>query len=199
MTDKYASYAQLEAEEEQGQDFSRTYTDRGSEILVLAPHAGGIEPGTSRIARAIAGDDWSLYLFEGLKSTGNCKLHITSRRFDEPTAVAAVEDARLVVSVHGERTTDEEFVEVGGLYSELRTRVKDRLDEAGFPVRRPPERRAGTNPKNICNRGKERGGIQLEVSRKLRDTLSEDQDRLNEFARSVRAELMHWLQRQGRA
>jgi phage replication-related protein YjqB (UPF0714/DUF867 family) len=58
-------------------------------VAVIAPHGGGIEPGTSELATAIAGDDFSLYLFEGLKSAGNGELHITSTNFDEPISAKA--------------------------------------------------------------------------------------------------------------
>jgi poly-gamma-glutamate hydrolase-like protein len=51
---------------------------------LVAPHGGGIEPGTSELADAIAASDLSFYTFEGLKPSGNTDLHITSTRFDEP-------------------------------------------------------------------------------------------------------------------
>jgi len=44
----------------------------------------------------------------------------------------------------------------------------------------------GTDPMNICNRGKSKQGVQLEVSRKARDLLRYDNDRLNLFSEAVR-------------
>jgi len=44
----------------------------------------------------------------------------------------------------------------------------------------------GTDPQNICNRGKLRQGVQWEVSRKVRDLLRGDGDRLRLFAAGVR-------------
>ncbi len=38
-----------------------------SGIAVMAPHGGGIEPGTSEIANRVAGDEHAYYSFEGLK------------------------------------------------------------------------------------------------------------------------------------
>ncbi|MEI9899657.1 MAG: poly-gamma-glutamate hydrolase family protein [Hyphomicrobium sp.] len=65
MTDKYRSFAELKAHEEEGRDYQIIAKDRRSAVAVVAPHAGKIEPGCSAIARAIAGDDLSIYLFEG--------------------------------------------------------------------------------------------------------------------------------------
>jgi phage replication-related protein YjqB (UPF0714/DUF867 family) len=56
-----------------------------SRIAIIAPHGGGIEPGSSTIARAIAGEDINMYLFEGIKvAKGNAIVHIASHHFDEP-------------------------------------------------------------------------------------------------------------------
>jgi phage replication-related protein YjqB (UPF0714/DUF867 family) len=55
----------------------------GSDVCIIAPHGGKIEKWTSEIATALAGDDYNLYLFEGLKRAKNRDLHITSSRFDE--------------------------------------------------------------------------------------------------------------------
>jgi len=60
---------------------------RSSGIAILSIHGGDIEPGTTRIANAIAGWDHSFYTFEGIKTARNLSLHITSTRFDEPSAM----------------------------------------------------------------------------------------------------------------
>lgn len=53
----------------------------GSSISVIAPHGGSIEQYTSDIARAIAGADFNLYLFEKVRRSGNyAALHLTSPR-----------------------------------------------------------------------------------------------------------------------
>jgi len=44
----------------------------------------------------------------------------------------------------------------------------------------------GTDPMNICNRGRSRQGVQLEISRKVRDLLRKDKDRLLVFVEAVR-------------
>jgi phage replication-related protein YjqB (UPF0714/DUF867 family) len=81
--------------------------------LVLAPHAGGIEPGTSELAEAIAARTCSLYMFEGLKRTNNCDLHITSTHFDEPDCLIALGRSDTVLAIHGE-DSDTSVTYIGG-------------------------------------------------------------------------------------
>ena len=84
--DRYSSFEQLARHEREDVDYCITIARRpSSTILILAPHGGAIESQTSEIARTVAGDDFNLYLFEGIKPSGNYKaLHITSHCFDEP-------------------------------------------------------------------------------------------------------------------
>jgi phage replication-related protein YjqB (UPF0714/DUF867 family) len=89
MADKYASFQELERTERR-----RVYRvlsrPRKARIAIIAPHGGKIEPGTSEIARKIAGADFSFYAFEGRKKQHNKSLHITSTRFDEPICLALI-------------------------------------------------------------------------------------------------------------
>ena len=82
--DTYNSFANLAKHAEEGRDFKVRTQERLGTTVIIAPHGGGIEPGTSEIAEAIAGNDLSLYLFEGIRDENNRELHITSTRFDEP-------------------------------------------------------------------------------------------------------------------
>jgi phage replication-related protein YjqB (UPF0714/DUF867 family) len=68
-----SAYNQDLAEHETlGKDY-RIVVERRSDssVAVVAPHGGSIERGTYEIARAIAGNDFSLYPFEGTKASGN--------------------------------------------------------------------------------------------------------------------------------
>jgi phage replication-related protein YjqB (UPF0714/DUF867 family) len=159
----------------------------------MAPHGGKIEPATAEIAQAIAGMDCSLYSFEGLKADGNGVLHIESHLFDEPRALEVVEKADIVVTVHGQLDQKEEFVMVGGLDDGLRSEIRRQLETAGFQTRPPSEGLMGTDPMNICNRGRSRQGVQLEISRKVRDVLRTDQDKLHTFATAVRKGIRLYL------
>ena len=76
----YGCYADLAVAQVEGADFSVCVQRRPeSPIAILAPHGGGIEAGTSEIARAVAGSEFNLYLFEGIRPAGNYDaLHLTS-------------------------------------------------------------------------------------------------------------------------
>jgi phage replication-related protein YjqB (UPF0714/DUF867 family) len=137
------------------------------------------------IAKAIAGADYSFYSFEGLKEDSR-RLHIESHLFDEPQALKALEKAEIVVSVHGQIDQKEEFVMVGGLNTSLRSEIILHLEAAGFQTRPPTERLMGTDPQNICNRGRSRQGVQLEVSRRVRDLFRTNSEKLITFANAVR-------------
>jgi phage replication-related protein YjqB (UPF0714/DUF867 family) len=64
VADRYRSFTALDAEQRRGIDYNIRLQDRGTAIAVIAPHGGGIEPGSSEIAMAIARDDYSFYAFE---------------------------------------------------------------------------------------------------------------------------------------
>jgi phage replication-related protein YjqB (UPF0714/DUF867 family) len=182
----YRSFKELSQHEVKGQDYRIRIELRDPGILIMAPHGGKIEPMTAEISEAIAGTDYSLYSFEGLKENGNSVLHLESHFFDEPRALKTVETADVVITVHGQMNQVDEFVMIGGLHTSLRLEIERQLEAAGFQPRPPAGGLMGADPQNICNRGKLRQGVQLEVSRKVRDLLREDRNRLGVFAEAVR-------------
>ncbi len=100
VTDKYRSYSELQKNERQGTDYRIRVVDRGSSVVVVAPHGGEIEPGSSEIAASIAGDTLSLYCFEGLvldRKHGD--LHLASERFDEPKGDTLARQSDIVVGI----------------------------------------------------------------------------------------------------
>jgi phage replication-related protein YjqB (UPF0714/DUF867 family) len=186
LADTYRSFDELRANEVEDSDWSREYQPRGSTILVMAPHGGWIEPHTTELARSIAGDTFSFYTFQGLKGGGNQALHITSHRFDEPVAMAAVGEADHVVAIHGERSRHEAFVMVGGAERGLAAAVAESLADLGFKVSPPRPGLGGLNPRNICNRGRQGAGIQLELSEGLRQRLRDRPAMEVKFVEGVR-------------
>ncbi|MEM6448014.1 MAG: poly-gamma-glutamate hydrolase family protein [Cyanobacteria bacterium P01_D01_bin.123] len=170
MSDRYASFAECIQREQENVDFRVCCFNRGSSIAIVAPHGGGIEPGTSELAEAIAGNTFSLYLFEGLKSINNRTLHIASHRFDEPRCLALVERATTVVTVHGEKS-EEEVVFLGGRDEEIAARITDYLQAYNFQVCHHKNiGLQGRSRQNICNRGSTGKGVQIEIARGLRQT-----------------------------
>ena len=191
----YTNFRELADHEVEGQDYRIRIELRNPHVLIMAPHGGKIEPTTEVIAEAIAGTAYSFYSLEGLRADGNSVLHIESHLFDEPRALQAVEEADIVVTVHGQIDQKNEFVMVGGLHERLRSEIKQQLEAVGFPTRPPTEGLTGTDPMNICNRGKWKQGVQLEVSRRVRDLLRTNKDQLQSFANAVGKAIRIYLNR----
>ena len=164
--DKYKNFKALERQES---GFRIEVVDRGSDVTIIAPHGGRIEPHTAEIAALIAGAHYNLFTFHGLKQNDNYDLHITSHRFDHPLALELVSRSRHVVAVHG--CTDREPVTyLGGLDTALIKLIIAELIKLGMTYEYDPERFGGTHQHNICNRGRFKRGVQLELSRGIRDS-----------------------------
>lgn len=161
----YANFAQLKAAEREGVDFCVCVVSReGASTVVLAPHGGGIEPGTSEVAKAIAEDDLPFVTFEGRKPTGNACLHIRSTNFDEPRCLELVQGADNVLAIHGEGS-EEPIVFLGGRDAKLGARIRAALEKDGYrvEVHEKPDLQ-GVAVTNVCNRGRRGAGVQLELS-----------------------------------
>ncbi|MFC1567466.1 poly-gamma-glutamate hydrolase family protein [Thermodesulfobacteriota bacterium] len=169
--DVYKNFAELSETESEGIDFCISVVKReGSKIVIVAPHGGAIEPGTSEVAKEVANNDLSLAIFEGIKPKGNKRLHITSTNFDEPRCVELVQESDAVVAIHGEGST-ELSVFLGGRDDELCSQLKVVLERYGYDVKTHgnPDLH-GLAATNICNRGRHGVGVQLELSSGLRQT-----------------------------
>ncbi|MDB6010125.1 MAG: hypothetical protein JWL65_2375 [Gammaproteobacteria bacterium] len=195
MQDKYASFAALAAGGEiAGRDYNTTVRERPqSGVLIVAPHGGNIEIGTTELADLIAGTQYSLFAFNGLKTRGrNRELHITSHNFDHPECVALAARHPVVLAVHGCKG-DSSHIYVGGLDGELTTLLTKRLVAAGLPATATGHKYPGRNPLNICNRGARARGAQLEFTLDLRDDPS---SRAN-MAPIVRSAVMEFVRFSG--
>lgn len=169
----YHSYSQLAQNERIGIDFDIRTVSRGSEIVIMAPHGGRIEPGTSELAEAIAGSDYDFYCFEGKKSRENNRLHITSTLFDEPEARRLAAKARAILTIHGYHG-DHPIVYVGGLAHGMVELISNRLAASGFHVSRRNSGCNGIDPGNLCNRCRGGKGVQLELTNGLRLRMFQD-------------------------
>lgn len=168
MPDKYRSFAALAKSEVEGKDYRIGMRKRPGAIVVVAIHGGGIEAGTSEVADGIAGDDLSVYTFEGIKSRRNRDLHITSHRFDEPRCTKLVTEAPVVISIHGE-DSERQVVFLGGRDRAMRDALRESLTTRGFMVETHKQKNLqGLDPRNICNRATNGCGVQLELSFGLR-------------------------------
>jgi phage replication-related protein YjqB (UPF0714/DUF867 family) len=170
LSDDFRCYDDLAKHYLEGVDYAVHVVARErSQAAVLAPHGGRIEGRTSEIARLIAGDDHSLYLFEGLRTTGDnfdC-LHLASRYFDEPRALDLIAGCDIVIAVHGYAAVGSDVL-LGGLNEDLKRDIAQALAGAGISCQMEGHRFPGTQPRNICNRGRSGAGVQLELSEGLR-------------------------------
>lgn len=171
--DKYRNFAELIAAEREGHDYKRIAVRRDSMVAVIAPHGGGIESGTSELATALAGAEFSLYCFEGLKRAGNYEsLHITSTNFDDPVCLQIIEQSNFVLAVHGCEGR-EKVVFVGGRNDRMKCNVIEALRGSGLEAVEDLTNHSGREVNNICNKGCVDGGVQLEISKGLRQSMFE--------------------------
>ncbi len=166
--DTYSNFNELKSSE---MKWSITLENRRSPISILAPHGGNIEPHTSEIAAMVAADRYNLFCFNGLKQDNNQALHITSHNYDEQQALSLVQDSLLVITIHG-CTHSDPMVFIGGLHNQIKKEIAHSLERFKIPATICDRGSAygGQHPDNICNRGQIGRGIQLEISRPLRDT-----------------------------
>lgn len=167
----FKSFADLARAYREDEDYRITCQPRdAASACIVAPHGGGIELNTSDVARAIAGTEFSLYLFEGIRRTDNYGgLHLTSHYFDEPNCLKMLASCDDVVTIHGCGVKGE-VVLIGGLDNDLAKELQTSITNAGVTCRIEGYAFPATNPDNICNRGRRKVGVQLELSLELRQS-----------------------------
>jgi phage replication-related protein YjqB (UPF0714/DUF867 family) len=175
---RFRRHAALDDSETAGGDYPDT--------VVVALHGGGIEPGTSELCLAVAGYHpaggatggavYDYWMFEGLRSSGNAGLHVTSSHCDDPVALATVAGSRRAVSLHGCSPAQAGLpdttaaVLVGGRDTGLKAALIEAylavgvqaIDAAGVPALN------GDDPANLVNRTLRGAGAQLELTTPLR-------------------------------
>ncbi len=167
MNSSKSGFLELSGGWREGKDYRIRLRPLPSLTAILAPHGGGIEPGTSEVADALAGDDFSLYCFEGLRAEGNWDLHIPSLHFDEKRCLELVKRSSQVVAVHG-CCGEGVAIFVGGLDQALKTGAIAALLRAGFDAREDTTHHSGLDAHTLCNRTLTGRGLQLEISLGLR-------------------------------
>lgn len=199
--DTYANFEDLAKLEKEGDAFAVRFREKPDKPIILSIHGGSIEPGTSEIADAIAGDIFGFYSFEGKKRKNNSTLHITSSHFDEPRALKLTAAAPVAIAIHGERSK-QEVVYIGGGNQTLVVGVQDSLLRSGFSVESHEKQGLqGVHARNICNRCASPGGVQLELSLGLRKNLfrslsprgrTQPTDKFDHFVRAVQLALLEF-------
>jgi phage replication-related protein YjqB (UPF0714/DUF867 family) len=189
MADKYKCFALLEACEVRGIDYDVQIQQRDSPVVIIAPHGGRIELHTTLIAEKTAGSQYNFYSFIGLKQAHPFEfLHITSTHFDEPCCLALIAKCDVVIAIHGRKDRDDpDTISMGGLDISLRMAIAGNLRASGFAAGAASGRLAGGKAENICNRGRSKMGVQLELPLTLRKSLQAEPNRMSKFAQAVSA------------
>ncbi len=182
--DRYSNFDELRKYETLHKDYRISTSDLGSDITIIAPHGGKIEPRTSDIAREAAKGRYNFYSFEGIKGVNNGSLHITSHNFDEPEALELLSRSSSVIAIHA-CTGNESLVYLGGLDKELEAIIAEELEDRGIDISKGHTGYKGLRPENICNRSATNKGVQLEITRDLRD----DPQKVHLICEAIRAAL----------
>jgi len=173
--DTYSSYSSLKSHNTINVDYRIVSRDTASSTAVIAIHGGVIESETDEIASSVANKGgYDYYGFLGLRSG----LHITSTNFDEPIARRLVAKSTKTLSVHG-CTGTSQITYLGGLDKTQGAKVKAALQAAGFRVLTAPSNLAGTARANICNSNTIHKGVQLELTRGMRNKLASSSTSFN--------------------
>ncbi|MCP6682985.1 poly-gamma-glutamate hydrolase family protein [Bacillus nakamurai] len=169
-TDVYRNFAELQATESET-NYNIFAINHATPVLILAPHGGSIEGGTSELARKLS-NDYSTYLFESQKTPNGYDLHITSTHFDEPTALDLVARHKRVISLHGYSDSAEHII-VGGTDPARGQTLVDRLNAVGFSAELvgAGHRFAGASSANIANKCITGESLQIELSTGLRKSM----------------------------
>ena len=103
-------------------------------------------------------------------------MHINSSNFDEALGLQTSESAFVTISIHGSQDKAER-IHIGGKNQELKQRILHALRTDGYEARIGivPGLR-GIRSENICNRCKSGKGVQLEISRGLREKMFDNLD-----------------------
>ena len=166
--DKYRNFKKLQESETEGVDYEVVVTSRkDSRVAVIAPHGGKIEPRTAELAEAIAGEEFNLYCFKGLKKERNSDLHIISHNFDEPKCLSLLEKQDVVIALHGCDKKGERVL-LGGRDKELIAELVEALKAVGIIPETSGHEFTGTDAANVCNRGAANAGAQIELSMAFR-------------------------------
>lgn len=188
MRDTYGSVTELQRHRRRGIDYDiEIRLGRNPAAAAIAPHGGRIEPTTSELAAAVAGDEFGYYSFKGLIPDSFSILHVTSHHFDEELCLSFLASHDRVVAVHGLRDGDDVTI-VGGRDWELREAVTASLNASGFATHTAESGAySAMDPANICNRGRAGRGVQLELPKALRDHLRGNPTDLGRYALAVQS------------
>nr|WP_204179836.1 poly-gamma-glutamate hydrolase family protein [Staphylococcus sp. GDY8P76P] len=174
--DYYKSMTELYNDTTEGIDWKKDTRNVGKSVLIVAPHGGNIEQGTSELTKLVANNgDFDYFSFEAIRPSNNTQLHVTSTNYDDATLHEMIQDRTATISIHGAQG-EEQLVYLGGYQSPLRDAIQSQLELKGFVVKIPPEYLGGLSNANFINKVEESTGVQLELTTALRKAFFKDED-----------------------
>ncbi|MEX6357364.1 poly-gamma-glutamate hydrolase family protein [Staphylococcus cohnii] len=174
--DYYKSMTELYNDTKEGIDWKKDTRDVGKSVLIVAPHGGNIEQGTSELTKLVTNNgDFDYFSFEAIRPSNNTQLHVTSTNYDDATLHDMIQDRTATISIHGAQG-EEQLVYLGGYQSPLRDAIQSQLEHKGFVVKIPPEYLGGLSNANFINKVEESTGVQLELTTALRKAFFKDGD-----------------------
>ena len=169
MTTPYQDFTGLVIHTVKGKDYEIRIRDLGARVTISAIQGGRIEPLTSDLADAIAGQEHNLYDFCGIRTSDNEQMRIPASRFDEVRLRTLMKRSHTAISIQGVEGT-KAVVHIGGRNRHLRDVLAARLNESGFDTSGPASAGAAHNPSRFYNLPKA-GGIQIELTKALRQSM----------------------------
>src|SRR5699024_3236652 len=174
--DYYKSMTELYKDTTEGIDWKKDTRNVGKSVLIVAPHGGNIEQGTSELTKLVANNgDFDYFSFEAIRPSNNTQLHVTSTNYDDATLHEMIQDRTATISIHGAQG-EEQLIYLGGYQSPLRDAIQSQLELKGFVVKIPPEYLGGLSNANFINKVEESTGVQLELTTALRKAFFKDED-----------------------
>ena len=149
-------------------DYKIIYKPGVRSYLIVAPHGGNIEPGSTELAQAIANNNYGFYVFNGLKRDSS-SVFVPSTRFDEPELMRVTKNYSTVIAVHIVPSSDR-IIYVGGDYRQIVDKIIKSLADQGFQSAITPRDGSAWNRTNLVNRNTV-GGVQIEVSSAVLDDM----------------------------
>lgn len=174
MADKYKSMTELINSTTEGSDWDFEIYDTSSSVISMAIHGGGIEPGTTELAKLLAEKSgYNYFSFVAKLPSGNSDLHVTSTKYDAVRIIEKIQDSTHSISIHG-AGGNSPYTYMGGGNTALKNMIWDSLTKKGFDCRESPGSLAGVEPMNIANRTSIGMGVQLELSSQQRKDFFEE-------------------------
>lgn len=165
--------------------------------LIMAPHGGFIECGTSELADSVADTIFWFYAFEGINKKNNFTiLHIPSTAFNESIWHSISSKVNFTLAIHGIKGDIRDPILIGGRDLEGRDEFCRIFSLYGFrAIACSGGPYGGIHPDNVVNRNAKGMGIQIEIPRGLRNAFLKDSSMYYDFVAITRSLVYDRLER----